>query len=111
MAIIKSTPVEKVINGKVHMVSEVTIVSEENYRTKGESFVIIKSVNSSKIVLDHSTTNHVTVKSLTNVLIIPSIGKIDEEYDEVFTQKGACVEFIFASGNWYIMSSDGLKLP
>jgi hypothetical protein len=48
-------------------------------------------------------------KALTNVLILTSAGKIDEEFDEILISKGACVEFVFSSGNWYIMSSDGLK--
>ena len=36
--------------------------------------------------------------------------KDEPKYDEIFIDKGACVEFKFASGNWYILSSDGLKL-
>jgi hypothetical protein len=47
---------------------------------------------------------------MTKVLIIPDIGKIDEEYDELFIDKGACVEFRFCAGVWYIISSDGLKM-
>ena len=46
---------------------------------------------------------------MTKVLIIPDMGKIDEEYDEILIDKGACVEFRFCAGTWYIMSSDGLK--
>ena len=34
---------------------------------------------------------------------------IDEEYDEVVVDKFACIEFRFVGGNWYILSSDGLK--
>ena len=34
----------------------------------------------------------------------------DEEYDELFIDKGACVEFRFCAGVWYIISSDGLKM-
>jgi hypothetical protein len=47
---------------------------------------------------------------MTKVLIIPDIGKIDEEYDEILIDKGACVEFRFCAGVWYIISSDGLKM-
>jgi hypothetical protein len=43
-------------------------------------------------------------------LISPLIGKIDEEYGEIFIDKGACVEFLQIEGAWYIVSSDGLKL-
>ena len=49
------------------------------------------------------------IKALTTVLIKPDRNKIDEEYDEVEINKGACVEFFFMGGNWYILSSDGLK--
>jgi len=44
------------------------------------------------------------------VTIRPDKSKIDEQYDEVEIGKGACVEFHFIGGNWYILSSDGLKL-
>jgi len=44
------------------------------------------------------------------VIIIPDNNSIDEEYDEINIEKGACVEFRLVMNNWYIMSSDGLKL-
>ena len=47
---------------------------------------------------------------MTNSVITAFIGKIDEEYDEVRIGKGACVEFILIDGNFYIVSSDGLKM-
>jgi hypothetical protein len=46
---------------------------------------------------------------MTEVLIKPDINKIDEDYDEILIERGACVEFRFCAGNWYIISSDGLK--
>jgi hypothetical protein len=109
MAVIRSTPSERIIDGKLIMSSEVAIVSDPNFRTRGEGVVIVKNIENCKVILDHSTTDHITIKALTKVLIIPSIGKIDEEFDEIFIEKGACVEFVYSTGNWYIMSSDGLK--
>ena len=109
MGIIKSRPSERVINGQIIVSSEIAVVSDPQFKTRGENIVIVKTVNNCKVVLDHSTTDHVTVKALTKVLILPSIGKIDEEYDEILIDKGACVEFIYTTGNWYILSSDGLK--
>jgi hypothetical protein len=109
MAIIKTRPYEKVINGNTILSSEILLISEKEYRTKGEGFIIVKDIPNSKIILDHSTTDHITIKALTKVLILPSIGRIDEEFDEVLIDKGACVEFIYSTGNWYIVSSDGLK--
>jgi hypothetical protein len=47
---------------------------------------------------------------MTNVLILPDINSIDEEWDEISIEKGACVEFVFINQTWYILSSDGLKI-
>jgi hypothetical protein len=47
---------------------------------------------------------------MTKTLIIPDINSIDEEWDEIALDKGSCVEFIFINQNWYILSSDGLKI-
>lgn len=110
MAIIRSRPSERIINGNVIKSSENAIVSDSAFRTRGEFLVVIKQTPSCTVTLDHSTTDHIIIKALTKVLILPSIGKIDEEFDEVNIDKGACVEFMYASGNWYIVSSDGLKL-
>jgi hypothetical protein len=49
------------------------------------------------------------IKALTLLTIIPDMGKIDEEFDEINCDRGACIEFRFCNGNWYILSSDGLK--
>jgi hypothetical protein len=85
-------------------------VETPEYRTTGESIIIVRNTIASKIVLDSTTTTYIKIKALTNVVIIPFIGKIDEEYDEILINKGACVEFYNLEGNWYILSSDGLKL-
>jgi hypothetical protein len=58
--------------------------------------------------LNHNNTDHVVVKSLTNVLVF-SENLIDEEFNEVELDKGSCVEFKYINGFWYILSSDGLK--
>ena len=85
-------------------------VETSEYRTMGESIIIVRNTPSSKIVLDSTKTTHIKIKALTKVIIMPFIGKIDEEYDEIFIDRGACVEFYNLEGNWYILSSDGLKL-
>lgn len=109
MAIIKSIPSKKIINGLVINTSEVATVSETEYSTQGEGCIVVRGVSQSKIILNSQTTDHIVVKSLVYLTIIPDIGKIDEEYDEIVVDKFACVEFRFISGNWYILSSDGLK--
>ena len=86
------------------------VISENNYSTKGENFVVIKNVEICEITLNSTTTNNIIIKALTNVKILPDVNKIDELYDEILITNGACVEFYFIDDIWYISSSDGLKL-
>ena len=109
MAILRTIPSTRVINGQFIETSEMALISEMEYNTNGEECIIVKNVPNSTIILDSKTTDHIVVKSLTNVTIKPDVGKIDEEFDEVVADKYACIEFRFCTGNWYILSSDGLK--
>jgi hypothetical protein len=86
------------------------IVSEPNYTSNGEKLIIAKNVDETVIILDSTKNQKITVKVLTNVTIKPDINKIDEEWDELQLDWGACVQFQFVEGNWYILSSDGLKM-
>ena len=86
------------------------IVKEPNYKTKGEILLVIKDVVKCNLTLDSETTEHIIIKALTQVIIKPSKNYIDEFYSEIEINKGACVEFFLLDGNWYIVSSDGLKL-
>jgi hypothetical protein len=85
-------------------------VTTPEHRTIGEEFILVKDVPNCKIILDQSSTEHIVIKALTKVLIVPFMGLIDEQYDEILIDRGACVEFFRVDGNWYILSSDGLKL-
>lgn len=89
---------------------ETVIVTDNFYSTNGEELIIVKDVNHSKIKLNSLTTENITIKSLTNLIIVPDTGRIDEDWDEISLSKGACVNFRFVSGSWYILSSDGLKM-
>ena len=109
MAIIKSIPSRKIINGLIIDSSEISEVSELDYKTNGESCIIVRGVSESVITLNSITTDHVVIKSMTKVTIKPDVGKIDEDYDELVADQYACIEFRFVGGNWYILSSDGLK--
>jgi hypothetical protein len=109
MAIIKTVPSKRIINGHTIETSEVTMVSELDYRTNGEDCCIIRGVPKSFVVLDSRTSDHITIKAMTQITIRPDVGKIDEEYDEIVADKFACIEFRFVGGTWYILSSDGLK--
>ena len=85
------------------------IISESKYTTNDETILIVRNVDYSEVTLNSSTVKKITVKSLTKTLIKSDIGSIDEEWDELLLEKGACVQFQFVEGNWYITSSDGLK--
>lgn len=110
MAVLRSIPSKRIVNGHEITTSENLLISEPFYRTNGEYAIVIKGVDFCELILDSDTSDHVVVKALTHVLIKPDKNKIDEEYDEVEINKGACVEFYFMGGCWYILSSDGLKL-
>jgi hypothetical protein len=109
MAIVKSIPSRKIISGNLINASEISIVSETEYVTSGESCIVVRNISKSLIVLHSKTTDHVVIKAMVPTTIKPDVGKIDEEYDEIVLDKFSCVEFRLVGGNWYILSSDGLK--
>lgn len=86
------------------------VVTESSYTTNGEDLILIKNTEHCNLVLDNTKSDHIIIKVLTNVTITPSIGKIDEYYDELNISKGACVEMVLIENGWYIISSDGIKL-
>jgi len=86
------------------------VVTESEYVTNGEEFILVKDIIQSKITLNSNTTEYIVIKALTKVIIVPIENKIDEYYDEILIDKGACVEFLLMNNVWYIISSDGLKL-
>ena len=110
MSIIRTIPSQRLINGEVINTSEVSLVSEREYQTNGEECIIVRGVSESVVTLNSKTTDHIVVKAMTMITIKPDIGKIDEDYDEIVTEKYTCIEFRFCAGNWYIISSDGVKL-
>ena len=114
MPIIKNKPVRKTVFRGERSVNldtfETVIVSDEIYKTNGENLLIIKDVAQSKVKLDSTTTDKIKIKTLTNCTIIPDIGRIDEDWDEISIGRGACVELQNVNGIWYILSSDGIKL-
>jgi hypothetical protein len=86
------------------------IISDPVYTTGEEVLLIVKGVEYSEVTLNSSINQKITVKSLTSVLIKSDVGSIDGEWDELLLEKGACVQFQFVEGDWYILSSDGLKM-
>jgi hypothetical protein len=110
MPIQRSIPSQRIIAGQVINTSEITFVSNPTYSTEGEALIVTKESENVQIILDSSTTDHIIVKALTNTKIKPVWGLIDEEYSEINIGKGACVELYFSFGNWYVVSSDGMKM-
>lgn len=108
MAIFRSQPSKRIINGNEIVTSDSSVVTNKSYKTDGEYVIVIKDVDFCELTLDENTTDHVVVKSLTHVLV-KTDKLIDGEYNEVELDKGSCVEFKFIGGDWYILSSDGLK--
>lgn len=115
MSFVKGNLIRKKIGEKM-MVSNISeedvkkFITEENYTTNGEYLLVIKNTQTSRITLDVETTEHIIIKALTDVYIVPKEGLIDEQYSEIHIGNGACVEFYSLGGQWYIVSSDGLKL-
>jgi hypothetical protein len=110
MAIFRSIPSKRIINGNVIETSESAIVTNSYYETNGEYVIVVKGIESCEIFLNGDTTDHVVIKSLTDV-IVKTDTLIDEEFNEVELIKGSCVEFKKIGSFWYILSSDGLKNP
>lgn len=109
MAIIKSIPAQRLIHGRILDTSEVSVVSEKEYSTSGESCIVVRGVSETTVTLNSLTTDHVVIKAMNKLIVIPDVNRIDEEYDEIVMDKGACVEFRLCGNTWYILSSDGLK--
>ena len=94
----------------LEVIPQKIIVRDKNYKTNGEILIVVKDIDECNLILDSSTTEHIIIKALTKVNIKPSQNHIDEFYEEIEINKGACVEFYLLENNWYIVSSDGLKL-
>lgn len=86
------------------------VVDTPEYKVSNETLLIVRGTQESTITLNSVDNHMIIVKSLTTVLVKPDIGKIDEEWDELMMEKGSCVQLFFVDDNWYILSSDGLKI-
>ena len=114
MGVLRERPIRKtIIRGDRSLnlnTFETVVVSEEFYSTMGEQLIVIRDVDHCKIKLDSTTTDKIKIKTLTNCIITPDMGRIDDDWDEISVGRGACVELQNVKGVWYILSSDGLKM-
>lgn len=108
MGIIKSYPVTKIVNGKEIKTSDSILCTSSYYKTNGESSIVVSSNKLCTIILDETTTDHITIKAMSDVNITTN-KLIDEEYEVIQLDKFASVELKYVVNNWYVMSSDGLK--
>jgi len=108
MPIFKTGLVTKIINEKEVKTSESVVVEHNEYTTNGESTIVTRNIKECYIYLNSKTTDSITIKSMTNTIIVGD-KPIDEEYEEVELQKYASIELRFLKNFWYIVSSDGLK--
>lgn len=86
------------------------IVNTPTYETNGEYLLIVKDIDKCTITLNGNTTESIKIKVLTKTTIIPKDSLIDDQFEEIHIDNGACVELEYVDGGWYIISSDGMKL-
>jgi hypothetical protein len=114
MSVLREKPIRKTVfrgNRSLNLDTyETVIVSQDFYTTIGETLIIVRDVDNCRIKLDSTTTDRIRIKTLTNCTILPDVGRIDDDWDEISVVRGACVELQNVRGVWYILSSDGLKM-
>jgi hypothetical protein len=108
MGIVKSYPVTKIVAGKEIKTSDSILCTSDYYKTNGESAIVINSNTECTLVLDETTTDHVTIKAMSDVKVVTD-KLIDDEFEEILLDKYSSVELRYIVDSWYIMSSDGLK--
>ena len=86
------------------------VINTPTYTTNGEYLLVVKDVDNCTITLDGYTTESIKIKVLTKTSIVPKYSLIDDHYEEIEIDNGACVELEYVEGGWYIISSDGMKL-
>lgn len=99
--------IRKQVGQKIYTIKKV--VDDAIYQTDNEELLLVKNTVE-KIILDNQRTNQITIKALSPVLVVCTENKIDEEYDELYLEKGSCVQFVKLNNIWYIIASDGIKL-
>jgi len=87
-----------------------TINSELVRKQFGEVSKTIRYGQSVSTKIKKVTTESIKIKVLTKTSIVPKYSLIDDQYEEIEIDNGACVELEYVEGNWYIISSDGMKL-
>ncbi len=88
--------------------NKITKVITGEYTSNGEDYIITKG-RGATILLDANKNSRVCIKSMTHTTIKPMNGLIDEKWSEIELSEESSVELVYHTGNWYILSSDGIK--
>jgi len=108
IGILKNGVSPKLITEKVsESIEDIPILITENYTTNTTRYIIAKKDLS--ITLNDSKLKRFYIKSMANISVIPSKGLIDEDWEEISMGPQSSIELISHEGNWYVLSSDGLK--
>jgi len=88
------------------------IISSSSYKVVDEDVILVKNTKKCDITLPIKFTEgkKINIKSFTSTLITPEKGLIDEDWEELALEDGSSVQLTLIEGNWYILSSDGLKM-
>jgi len=84
MGIVKSYPVTKIVAGKEIKTSDSILCTSNYYKTNGESAIVINSNTECTLVLDETTTDHVTIKAMSDVKVVTD-KLIDDEFEEFYS--------------------------
>ena len=87
---------------------DIPILITTNYTTQSSRYIIAKKDNIT-ITLSDANFNRFYIKSMAHITIVPTQGLIDEEWEEIEMGPQSSIELIANNGDWYVLSSDGLK--
>jgi hypothetical protein len=89
-------------------IEDIPIIITEDYTTTTTRYIIAKK-DDITITLDDTNLKRYYIKSMSEISVVPTQGLIDEEWQEIKMGPQSSIELIAYEGNWYVLSSDGLK--
>jgi len=95
------------LNESKESTENIPIVINKDYITTNTRYIIAKG--DLTITLDSKNLKRFYIKSMANIKLVPSTGKIDEEWEEINMGPQSSIELLCEGNSWYILSSDGLK--
>ena len=92
---------------KVESSDNIPLTIQKDYQTSTTRYIIAQK--DLTITLNDSVLKRYYIKSMANITIVPTKGLIDEEWEGIEMGPQSSIEVIAHEGNWYVLSSDGLK--